>query len=294
MWLDPQRGWEPVRVTFSRDGEIQQEMRASLRNYDGVWYPESVALFIREHKAGREPMETIRIHYALFNQPDQPTRLTPKDIGIEAGANVHFWDENHKPIEMMTWDGEKPVPVEEFERRLSAGEVRIGPGLLRIQAKHAAEQAAAYARQAQTALQQAESAEAGADASVTRDSFSKAPPDRIDSLFEQYTRWFMARYRLDDEQTQKAWVICRESEARARGLVARHRREIVELDTRLKEASSSRAGDADETRARLNARRAELLEPIVRLFEQEFKPRLERLLTRAQRERARTSSSPAP
>lgn len=72
-WLDPDRGGEVVRLVHSRHGEIVTEARSTLRNYDGLWFPESVAFFAQGYRDGKEPQEIVRVHYASFNQPEHPT-----------------------------------------------------------------------------------------------------------------------------------------------------------------------------------------------------------------------------
>ena len=39
-WLDPERGWCPVRVTLSKRGQVLSESRSTLKQLDGVWFPE--------------------------------------------------------------------------------------------------------------------------------------------------------------------------------------------------------------------------------------------------------------
>jgi len=140
-----------------------------------------------------KPYEVMSVTAASFNRPDQPRILTPADIGIEAGVYIDIWEADGKH-DFGMFDGTKTVPTNEFLRRVAAGEVKRGPNNVRALAE--AEAAAA------------ERMDVPADAR-TRDP-TAARNDR-ESAWEKYTRAFIAKYHLDDGQSQKAFGILRES-----------------------------------------------------------------------------------
>ncbi len=273
-WLDPQKGGEPVRILiYSKDGEVMQESRSTFKNYEGVWFPESVAYFARSHKDGKEPYETINIHYASFNQPEHPRSLGPQDIGIEAGVHIQTYAKGHKLIAWNEiYDGEKIVSDQEYLERRKRGEIKLGPTMQREAAKDHARESAKLA---------------GDEASRSekrngRRSLLSVKDERL-TEWEEYTRRFIARYQLNDDQTQKAWLVCLECQAQARGHLAKIKSRLGKLENRLK--TQREVGDkaADEQLIKLEEQRRDLLQPITGIFERQLKPRLEKLPTRAQR-----------
>lgn len=71
--LDPARGWSPTRVTFERDGHVMQEARSSLRQQDGIWYPEKVEYFNSQYADGAKPESVIRSTKVEFLRPEHPS-----------------------------------------------------------------------------------------------------------------------------------------------------------------------------------------------------------------------------
>ncbi len=102
-----------------------------------------------------------------------------------------------------------------------------------------------------------------------------------------HTREFVQRYQLDDDQSQRAWQIYRESRERRDEYVKRH-------EARIAGARGAANGAADErTHGRIEELTARERAAIDRLFDQ-FKLRLEKLPTRAQRKAAGPAKSSAP
>ena len=281
-WLDPQRGGEPVRVIiYSKDGEVMQESRSTLKNYDGVWFPECVAFFVRARNDGKEPYETIRIHYASFNQPEQPKSFRPQDIGIEAGVHIQTYAKDHKLISWgEVFDGEKPVPDDEYVERRRRGEIKLGPTMQREAAKNRAR----------------ETAKLMGDEAAQRKT-AEAPPgtlladDHRLTAWEEYTRRFILRYQLNDEQTQKAWLVCHECQAQARGHLAKIKSRLEKVESRLSELRKKGAEASDNQLSKLEEQRRQLMQPITDIFERQLKPRLEKLPTRAQRKATEDTGS---
>ena len=69
-------------------------------------------------------------------------------------------------------------------------------------------------------------------------------PDTFESLWEAYTRQFIEKYRLDSEQSQKAWTICRECQSRGRGYVARVKDRLARAQKLLDELHGSQGSSA--------------------------------------------------
>ncbi len=273
-YFDPQRDWNPVHVTKELDGKIVQETRITLDDYDGVWYPATVEFFGADYFRMEKPYEVMSVTAASFNRPDQPRTLTPADIGIEAGTHIDVWKEDGKHEPMM-FDGQKSVPAGEFLQRIAKGEVKRGPNNVRALAE--AEAAAA------------ERMDVPADAR-TRDP-TAARNDR-ESAWEKYTREFIAKYHLDDGQSQKAFGILRECQEEANQYLLRHRTEFDKLREETRKIAQADSPDADRLTA-ITQQRAKLRRPIHEIFDRQLKPHLEKLPTRAQRAAAEREQPPA-
>lgn len=101
--------------------------------------------------------------------------------------------------------------------------------------------------------------------------------------WERYSREFIARFKLDDQQRNAARRILRDCQEQRGRYLASKRERIVRLQKRL---SANKSGKADRLlREFENARRElkELKRPVVKIFEKQLKPRLDKLPTRAQR-----------
>jgi hypothetical protein len=109
-----------------------------------------------------------------------------------------------------------------------------------------------------------------------------------DDPWATYVRDFVRRYRLDDAQQRRAWLVYRQ---------ARERREFLSQRWAQRIAQCRRALDAspsdDGLRARLSALEKSKADTSRMLFE-ELKRRLERLPTRAQRRAAEEERVPPP
>jgi len=118
--------------------------------------------------------------------------------------------------------------------------------------------------------------------------------EELESAWEKYVREFIAKYKLNDEQTQKANTILEDCEAQAkRYMIGRHE-QIEKLDQQVEELKQSKDKNKSKSISELNERRAKLIEPIERIFDEQLKPRLERLPTRAQRRAAEAAAKQKP
>ncbi len=263
-YLDPQRGWNPVRVTFEQGGRVTHESRSTLRQYEGVWYPATVAFF----EAGvAEPTLVLTVTAATFNQPGQPRVLKPADIGVEAGMLVSVTKPGDKH-EFLMFDGEKPVSTDEFFKRIGTGEIKRGPSNLRAIAEMEADSARSEVEGAP------EAGKATADPTSAR--------RRRESAWGAYTREFIAKYHLDDGQSQKALSILRECQEEANQYLLRHKSDFEQLQQKLEKVANADTPKEEERYAR-SQQAAKLRAPLNEIFERQLKPRLEKLPTRAQR-----------
>lgn len=244
-WIDPTRGWNLVRIEYQR-GEEHRVAHIELRKFDDIWFP-SVVRVLSGPKLDAV-RETIQVVSAEFNRPDHPSDFTPADIGIDDGASVELWDNQNSVIERGVVQGDRFVSWTSLEDRVRA----------RTDAQNGAEVL---------------------DPSRVREVLRKP-----ESLWERYVRRHIATYRLGDDQQQRCWTILRDCQEAAQSHLNRKK---AELDAVLRDIARNGSaappgrpeGRADELTARLDV----LIEPINRIFETRLKPRLEALVTKAQR-----------
>jgi len=110
--------------------------------------------------------------------------------------------------------------------------------------------------------------------------------------WEGYTRRFIEAHKLDDEQQQKAWSVCHKCQDLARNYVNRQKSRFERLEARLNELQQSSPPPVKEI-GQIRGELAGLMRPVDDIFENQLKPRLDRLLTREQRRQAEASSQPA-
>jgi len=283
-WLDPARAGSPVRGRYERKNGTWFETRSSLKKMDGVWFPEVVQMFNSNYEGGREAARTVRVYSAKFNRPDQPLHLTPADIGVAAGAEIIFRDKDQPDGQHLKWDGENLVTPAEFNARgLSHGPDFAGESA-RLEARIATE------RRTDATPVAIEAANAEALRRVLHQR-----PTECQSLWEAYTRNFIKKYQLNDEQTQRALAILRECQDAGRAYVTKHKPEFESLDERTKNLSDLDDESArQKQRAAIQGERDNLTQPIDDIFEKQLKPRLDKLPTRAQRKAAEHDARQEP
>ena len=108
----------------------------------------------------------------------------------------------------------------------------------------------------------------------------------VESEWEAYTRRFIARYRLNDEQTERALAILRDCQKQGNQYLQRRRAEFEKLETRQKAAQQSQKKGTAKELAAIQTELKKLRQAIDEIFEKQLKPRLDKLPTRAQRQAA--------
>jgi len=309
-WIDPLRDWSPVRVTFEREGNLHYDTRSTLKQYGAVWYPARVVIF-----AGSEgkPLEVFEVQRAAFNRPDHPPRLTPTHIGLEVGATVAYHTTRDGAFDSLVWDGERPITSEEFTQRVAAGDLKYGPRVARALSRYmtldpkliGADDGAARreGRNAEGPSGEGRSAHAartgGADAPAARGAAdsgaaAEAPATNpasdenltFESRWERYTREFIEKHRLNEDQQQKAWLVLRQCQARATVYLWSRQSAFERLEKRVASVEELDAAQRLSLQRELLAEREALFAPIEGIFEKQLKPGLDKLLTRAQRREA--------
>ncbi|HMQ16043.1 MAG TPA: hypothetical protein PKC49_08730, partial [Phycisphaerae bacterium] len=247
-WIDPSRGWNAVRVVTRRQGHVAVEARIALRQFDEVWFPEAIEFFRSGWKGGKEPCEVLRVYSAEFNSPDHPLEFKPEDIGITPGTFVVQLDAQRREAGYGSYDGNEFLTF--AERRARAEAAKAASGGAEPAGRSAAERYAAALR--------------------------------AETEWEAYTRRFIERYRFIDEQAEQAWRICRTCQDSALDYARRHEQPLAQL----REQLSRQAAEPDGRRraqAALDARLLSIANRVQDIFDNQLKPRLEKLPTREQR-----------
>jgi hypothetical protein len=112
----------------------------------------------------------------------------------------------------------------------------------------------------------------------------------FESQWEKYVREFVAKYKLNDEQTQKANAVLDDCKEQANRYLQGRKGQIELYDRQLETLKKSKDKNKSKKTAELTTKRKKLMEPIDQIFEKQLKPRLERLPTRAQRRQAEAAA----
>lgn len=269
-FINAAKGWNAERTEFEVDG-IQQEAVCSLKEYDGVWLPETTDYFLNG-----ELQESVRIRTAALNRPSDKDRFTPTDMGAEEGTAIYCQRELGKPVEHLYWNGNEICSLEKWYKDLAEGKHTWGPMLHRR-----FRSGERYTSPYETEEQRKE-----AELFVRQTRLRKAL-SRDGDLWSRYVREFIEKYALDDAQKAQAQKILDMCQKRANEILSRNRAELLNVVNELQ--SAKEGGNADQVK-KLEDRVAELRAPIREIFEDELKPRLEQIPTRAQRKAATKSA----
>ncbi len=274
-YVDPELGWNPVRCEMLYQGEIVNECLPEYELLNGIWFPVTVTYL---NSVG-DMVSLIDVDSVQLNSADIPRDLSPDILGLGNGMAV-LPQSGKRPRRGLTYGtGGRLFTSDEYLGLVKAGKIESDPRLaekLRRALEAGAVEGADEAPERRTAPQPP--APASQPAIV---------PNRVDDAWEKYTRGFIQRYRLNDEQTQKAWSILRDCQRQRTSYLRSRREQIGAFEERLLLKKS--AADRDELLRKLE----ELRKPIERIFEERLKPRLDKLPTRAQRKAAETTSQPS-
>lgn len=268
QWIDPARGWSVVRAQLlDRDGAIRAQSVTRVAEQDGMWFPRSVTLYRRGDV--QNPIAIVNVNEVRLNDPDLPSEFTPTDIGIQPGTNVSVEQDDGR-WKIMGWNGKDIEPWGKMVARLRRGEIELGPDY-QVQIR-AARQDSALRRMVEESI---------------AERHGKSPFNRTELTdWQRYVMRFIDFYGLDAEQAARAWAIHDDCAERAQRYLDGKRAEFDELDREFARAKgAANTAELEERLTKVARRRADLLLPLVRIFEKELKPRLRSLLTRKQLEK---------
>lgn len=271
VWeINSEKGWNAERIRLVRGGQIVYEAEIALERFGNVWFPSSYELF---HGPQREPVYAVRVEEARFDPRAGEAPLGLKDLRLEVGTQVRFFLGPGEP-ERKVWDGENAIDVEAFRQKRREGRITLGPtmqGYADGRPNPHPEEKLHWSRQ-----------------------LSAQRPRAALSEWERYVQEFINRFALDDDQSQRAIGILQECQARGNAYLDSQRNQFERIEQRLaafEDLSELRkTGELDE----LDGRMKDLMKPIDEIFEQQLKPKLDRIPTRAQRQAAEQAQASVP
>lgn len=270
--VNAERGWNAERIEYDT-GYGLWEAVSTLQEYGGAWFPAET----RYYQDGKL-QEAVVVRSASFNVPDDPQRFSLADIAVEPGT--HIVAQNRPNIsgpDSATWNGEQIVKLSEWLEDRRTGRRDFGPKFKE------------WRRLGRSPYSTPE--EVAAVKLGNRELTTHAVMRRHAGLWERYVRDFIERYKLLDEQKQRAWAVLLECRNEADAVIDRHRPRLTELISKMLAAKEQ--GEADKERE-LTAQIKKLRAPVDDIFEQQLKPRLEKLPTRAQRKAAEDAAASQP
>ena len=121
-------------------------------------------------------------------------------------------------------------------------------------------------------------------------------PKTFDTAWDKYTQDFIAKYQLNEAQSQKAEAILAGCKRQGQQVVLHSEKRLEQIDAQLDELRKNRSRDksAAEMIERYEDQRAKLVQPLTDIFEKRLKPQLDKLPTRAQREEAEKTPEKKP
>ena len=255
-WIDPAKDWNVLRTETWLNGEQIGEDRYTLKKCDGHWFPVRQDEY-RLAAGDVEPSRVIELSLVEFNRPEHLQSLALADIGIKPGTIVY--DRQLDSVGTTRWDGSRLVDIVRIKTRDPICDLLQSP-----------------------------------------DVSSLTLPGRpqwqgIESEWEAYTRRFVANHALDAGQTERAWAILRDCQSRGQTYITRQRAALEAMNQEyddLQAAVRASAPNIPARRDKLTQTRQKLTAPLIAIFEDHLKPRLDRLLTRQQRAAAQQGKKP--
>ena len=263
-YINSARGWNAERVVYEAGGSTW-EVVCSLVESGDVWFPEEA----RYYQDGRL-VDAVMVSLAEWDTAGGPKEFTPADLGVEPGSliavqNAPGKSGSHAP----TWNGEEIVTFHAWLKDVQSKRRQWGP-------MHRKAQKVGYLESPYDTPEQLTARKLRRRSMVIRSVLK-----RHEGLWERYVREFIRRHELNDEQEARAWMVLGDCRSRAESLMERRRATLVRTASELLKAEQENDPRRVET---YTGKLRELRKPIEGIFESGLKPRLEKLLTRAQRQ----------
>lgn len=275
--LDPRKDYNALSIISRTARGDETKMDADVEKRGGVWLPTRITY------SRRGTIEaTVTLESASLNSQADPVSFSPADIGIEPGMAVSNQRVAAAPtVGQNDWNGDTVVPHAEFVADVKSGRRIPGPTVKQVwdqgyfDSPYLTEEQRDSIRLAEAKMERREGA------------ITKA------GLWQKYVERFIQKYDLDDEQAQKCRRLLADCDALAEKAARKTEARWNEVQAQLKQAID--AGDGKKA-IELRDESKKLSAPIEKIFEDRLKPGLEKIPTRAQRQKAETekpTSTPA-
>lgn len=260
--IDSARGWNATRVEYVVNGRVREHCDVELSRAGGdVWFPSRARMFRGDH------LETsVDVLTANFDASQLPESFGPADTGVQVGMEyclegfgtaITMAPDGRSVLgDSLKWDGAGAMPLQEYFDKVRDGVLEPGP-YVRAKMNGALTEQDKRLAQLQTSP------------GVVRSRLS---------WWRALVENFIQVHELDHDQVQAALACLRRAEERADDLLRRRQSQFDEL------AKERDSGDItmDEAKKRFAA----LIEPVDALLDQQLKPCLRKIPTRAQSQSA--------
>jgi len=267
--IDPKKDWSPVRVQLIKDQLVLNDCETDYEYVNGIWFPKAARYYGMDGSLVTE----IRVNDAKIEGVDLPRELSAEHIGFCTGVQVTAFDredDDESQSDYYFVEGRDLVLAPDFLRMIKQNEVHPDLRCIEFVERMRNRDPEATAKPMPTLNSRIAFNPSTRPATLRQGRVRH----RSDDLWERYVAAFIRHFSLDAEQTQKAQLILRECVDRREPLLRDRRRELASMLDRAMATES-----VDRTVSELLAR---FLEPIDRIFEEQLKPRLDRLPSRAQ------------
>ncbi|MBE7457285.1 MAG: hypothetical protein HS102_11725 [Planctomycetia bacterium] len=207
-WLDPTKGGAPHRC-IARDAARRHTAEASLsydRSAPPFWFPTQVTW-----KVDGVLKKTANFHSVCYDDQGLGDSIPWTELGAFPGLSVIRAGQEGK--RMPIWDGFEEVPANEFWSRAKRGEVDL-------------EKFNELVARIRNGEGQGRTPKFYDPASLEPRILTHAP-----SLWEDYTRRFIQRFRLEGEQIDRAWMHLKECQKPAYAYLDEQKSAIREAET---------------------------------------------------------------
>lgn len=251
-YLDPNLNWNPTKCELWNQGKLVRQSQSEYEQINGVYVLKACAFL----NADGSIRQLVTVESATVNDPDLPTDLTPEYIGVEPGMTVRTYTDTRQHFYAGDGKTYRTGKVLAMERR---GEIEFGP---KVKARRAGQPIDWFIPDPKRLKKELE-------------IFRKQLRGPLDD-WQRYTLEFIAKFGLDEAQTQRALHILRSCQLQRdhylrvkQPQMARWKQQLPGADDSRRQALQSRLDKVDET--------------VRRIFERQLKPRLDNLPTRGQR-----------
>jgi len=107
--------------------------------------------------------------------------------------------------------------------------------------------------------------------------------------WETFTRQFVEVYRLDDTQTQKAWLICADAQEQSKPLFKKVDSELDELNKKTQSLETAGPAGRDAQLLEMDRKRRAVMAPLDAAVERDLRLRVFKIPTRTQLDAGRKS-----